>query len=989
MVEFRLLGPVEAVADGAPLALGGVRARSLLSMLLFSANHLVPLERIAAGVWEEPPRSAPSNLRGYVAALRRVLPQLDGGCRLVGRSGGYLIRVEPGELDLAVFERLAGEGRRALAAGDAVAANTSLAGALRLWRGDVCADLGLGPGADGVLTRLRELRSLVVEDSVEARIALGDHRELVGEIRQLLVRYPLRERLWCQLLTALHRSGRQGEALAAYGEARTVLRDELGLEPGEQLRAAHQLVLRGEPAAAGAPIDPVPLDRPGPICQLPPDNPDFTGYQVLTKEVAEALTAGSDRLPVVAVHGVAGAGKTALAVQVAHQVSAAFPDGQLYVHLGGGGPAPRDSAVLLAELLHSLGVAASALPETVQARAALYRQRLAGRRILVVLDDAAGTGQVRHLLPGTPGSAVLVTGRSRLAGLPGARLVELSTMDPADAQRLLTRLAGRDRVAAEPEAARRLLAQCGWLPLALQIVGARLSAWSDAPLASLADRLADERCRLDELVVADLDVRASISVSLRGLDPETHRAFRLLGLVRAPTFPAWVPAELLGQADPLTSRHAETLSEAQLLRVVSGDAACQPRYRMHDLVRLYATELVQADPPPHRLAALERLLAGWTLRARQAAAALPAACLLPDRAQTRLSGHIPTVLSGVPTESAAALDWFAAEAGGLVSAVEAAVEAGLVRQAGELAGLLEGGWQFHGLGEEWRRVRGLVRQAALDAGEHWTAARCDRSLGDMWVDRGRLAEASRHYLAARTALAELGDEHEAACCDFGLAFCELTRGEAGSAVGRATAALAVFRAAGDRHAEGLTLRILGVALDLAGEPVLAERTQAAALRLVRELGQPLNEATLRCSMALRENRHDRPAAALEHLLAARPTIQRAGQRTGLAYLEFAVGDTLRRLGRTCEAWEPLRRALAVFEQLGEERGTALTCLALGRLELTRDRPRPALRWLGRSRRLLATAGVRTVRAELTEAYAETLERLGRPAAAELARRLEG
>jgi DNA-binding SARP family transcriptional activator len=594
-VRYELLGPVLAWRDGEPVQVGGRVQRSVLAVLLLSANRVVSGERLYRLVWgERQPATVRAQLHAAVSGLRKGL----GADRIVHQSDGYLIRVEPGQLDLDEFEAAMAAGRpeRALA----------------LWKGDP-----LGGVSDELAAAerpaLEERWLSAFEAHTEMLLDAGRHQEQLVELRRLVDRYPLREQLRGQLMRCLHRSGRTAEALAAFDDCRRQLAAELGIEPGPGLSALHQQILRDTPAPA-RPSSPVPA-------QLPAGVADFTGR---TAEVARlsGLLAGPDRpgnaVPVVVVAGPGGVGKTALAVHTAHLLAGRFDGGQLHVDLHGGGSAPAAPAEVLERLLVAIGVPAHAVPACLEERADLYRSHLAGRRVLVLLDDAAGEAQVRPLLPGSARCAVVVTSRSRLSSLEGAHRLDLDVLDTGPAVALLGGIAGRERVGAEPAAAADIVALCDRLPLAVRIAGARLAARPHGSLADLRDRLRDPRRRLDELAVGDLRVRASIELSYRSLPAPARCALRLLAVLAVPDFPAWAVAVLLDTGQAEAEDLIDTLLEAGLVTAVG------TRYRIRDLVRLYAHERAMAEDSAQTWhAALSRMLGMWLHRAGPTGRSVP------------------------------------------------------------------------------------------------------------------------------------------------------------------------------------------------------------------------------------------------------------------------------------------------------------------------------------------------------------------------------
>ncbi len=465
-MDYRILGPLTACQDGRPLALGSPKQRNLLAALLLSRNTVVPVDRLVDILWDDaPPKTALTALHGLVCQLRRGLSGCGAGPVIVTRPPGYLIEIAPGQLDLDEFERLAGLGRSALSAGLPAEASGHFSAALALWSGPA---LG-GVTADRLLrtegARLEERRLAVLEDRIDADLAAGQHAELVPELASLVAGHPLRERLRGQQMIALHRAGRRADALAGYRAARALLVDQLGLEPGEELRKLERAILLDDPALA-APRD-APAHVPRAPAQLPPGAADFTGRAALLAELCDRVGGGGSDAgtapAVAAISGKPGVGKTATAVHVGHLLRERFPDGQLYVNLHGTEARRLDPAAVLEEWLRVLGVPPEAIPADAEARARMYRGRVAGRCVLVLLDDAADEAQVRPLLPGTGGCSVLVTSRRRLAGLESASFVTLPPLEQSEAVELLGRVAGSGRAAAEPAAARAIAERCGRL----------------------------------------------------------------------------------------------------------------------------------------------------------------------------------------------------------------------------------------------------------------------------------------------------------------------------------------------------------------------------------------------------------------------------------------------------------------------------------------------------------------------------------------------
>ncbi|GIJ62174.1 AfsR/SARP family transcriptional regulator [Virgisporangium aurantiacum] len=564
----------------------------MLAALLLNANQPVTPEIMIDHIWEEPPKAARTVLQSLVLRLRRAFGEHEVICT---RESGYLIEVSPGELDVNDARQLLAAAETAREVRDAAAERAHLATVLDLWRGPALADVPSTFLQSGDAVRLQELWFTALTRRIDLDLTFGRQAELVGELRKLTRVHPLREHLWAQLMTALYRCSRQAESLAVYQEVRQVLASDLGIEPGSELQELHQAILLGEPGLTQPTVpEPAapPVDSWRDLCQLPPMVGDFVGREVDHDTLVEQL-AGDSRTGPVVIWGMPGMGKTALAVHVAHSLRRAFPDGQWYVPLQNNAPSATghpDLSEILAELLLVSGVPRSAIPCDLQTRASVWRSRLADRQVLLVLDDASTIDQITPLLPGTSTAAVLVTSRSALSSLPGAFHHRLHQLDLADSVAMLSRIVGERRVDAEPEAARRIATLCAGLPLALRILGARLATQPKQQLIGMADRMLDQQRRLDELSTSGLTVRAELRSSYRALDPDTQRAFRSLGLLGKGDFAARTIGALAGDSDG--QRLVEQLTTAGLLEPTAADATGEPHYRLHDLVAIYAQELV-------------------------------------------------------------------------------------------------------------------------------------------------------------------------------------------------------------------------------------------------------------------------------------------------------------------------------------------------------------------------------------------------------------
>lgn len=586
-------------------------------MLLLHNNRPVHRDDLIRGVWHEPPRSASNVVQNYISRLRRVLdprhPARSARGLLVSAHGGYALRSSTDSIDVAAFDQLLGRARRMRERGEPAGAVAALSEALALWRGAAFAGIR-GPYVEAERDRLAELRLATVETRLEIELSLGHHAELVAEVTHLAAEHPLRERMQELLMLTLYGSGRQAEALAAFDIVRRRLIDELGVDPGPGLEETHRRVLSRDPDLPMAARETTTLVPPGRRpAQLPADIGDFTGRSGECARIVDQLGLERDGrdgyagIKLVGVTGTGGVGKTALAVHAAHQVRRHYPDGQVFVQLGGTTDRPTPPHEILGRLLLDLGAGASDVPSDPLHRIAGYRSRIAGRRMLLVLDDARDAGQIRPLLPGTAGCAIVVTSRSSLADLDGMRCVPVPTMSDADAAELIRRVVGRDRVAAEPEAVAEIVRWCAGLPLALRIAAARLAGRPGWRITTLADLLRDETRRLDELSVGDLAVRDCIRRSLAVLGARTVRpevdlewVFWLVGSLDAAPVGPKVVAALADVPCAVIRPALEALVDAHLLESVAPE-----RYRMNDLVRLFArSESGHVDECPRRACAV-------------------------------------------------------------------------------------------------------------------------------------------------------------------------------------------------------------------------------------------------------------------------------------------------------------------------------------------------------------------------------------------------
>ncbi|MFJ8471845.1 BTAD domain-containing putative transcriptional regulator [Kitasatospora sp. NPDC094011] len=669
-MRFQVLGPVQAWLDGKELILGSPQQQAVLTTLLLHSGRPVTTQDLVDALWgDRPPAQAVAALRTYVSRLRSVIEPRREVRRpaelLVSVADGYALRI-PGEaLDLSVFDRLSAEAATARTSGNKHEAHRLLVEALDLFSGRPLTGIP-GPYADAQRLRLTERHVAATEELCAAALDVGLHAEIVGELNNLTTEHPLRERLRELLMLALYRCGRQAEALGVYTDTRKLLIEELGVEPGVGLSSMHNRILAADPTLA-VPVVPTsavhedsPAAPPAPA-QLPADVSDFSGRSELVGDLSTVLmNATGQAVVVTSLAGIGGVGKTTLAVHVAHRVRAEFPDGQLYVDLRGAGASPADPVVVLGDFLHALGVSDG--PDSLEQRAALYRSLLASRRMLILLDNARDAEQIRPLIPGVSGCAVLATSRSRLAGIPGAQLFDVEELTPEEALALFSAIVGDHRVAAEPEAAIKVITACGFLPLAVRIAAARLASRPRWSVSDLARRLADQRRRLDELQLGNLAVETTIGLGYGQLSTAEARAFRLLALIDSPDVPLSAAAALLGVDEDTAEDLAEGLVEANML-----ECFAPGRYRYHDLLRLYAQrQNERIGDADEREQALQRLFDLLVPTVRNAAQAIE-----PDDTEPEPITALTSPGLALPT-SQSAQDWLRAEGALMLSAVEAA-----------------------------------------------------------------------------------------------------------------------------------------------------------------------------------------------------------------------------------------------------------------------------------------------------------------------------
>ncbi|MEV4050122.1 BTAD domain-containing putative transcriptional regulator [Amycolatopsis sp. NPDC049688] len=908
--RFGILGPLHVTNGGRPLKPAAPRQRALLAALLVRTPQPVGLGALVEALWgERPPASAVANVHTYVSRLRRDFAGIGLRDLLVTDGGGYRLRIDPGRLDTRIFEATADAARTALAAGDAGKAVTLWEQAWTTWRGEPLEDVPCAGWLEVEVARLQQTAAAAREDFADARLAAAQYRTLIPELAALVRQQPLREGLWQRLMLAQHRAGRRAEALDTYRALRDVLVEALGVEPCDAVRELHERVLRGEGPEDGDAVRPM---------QLPPDIDDFTGRAAETAELHRLLTRPS-RSVVTAITGKAGVGKTALAVRVAHEAGEHFTGGQLYVRLGGPGSSPREPATVLATLLTAFGVHPHAVPADLEARAALYRSQLAARRVLIVLDDVASMAQIRPLLPGSPGSAVLVTSRGQLVG---AHTVHLDVLGADESVRLLASIAGPARMAAEPDAAAAVARYCGNLPLALRIAASRLARRGQWTVGRLAARLADEGTRLNELRIDDLEARAGLAWSYEALDAVQQRAFRLLGLLDVPDFPAWVVAALLETGLPAAEDILDSLVDVHLVEV-SGTG----RYRFHDLLRVFARERANAvDPPAERAAALHRAFGAWLGLAVRAESGLPCRFL-----KVRLTAGL-----GAPFDDRTAgelladpLAWLDAERDALVAVLEQALALDMTTLACDTACALTTLFDLRSHYDLWEHTHRLALAAAIRTGARRSRAILHQGLGALAFYRDRYGEANEHFGQAQELFAEIGESRGHAYASLGLGSVHLFHGAHAEAAAELEQARGTFDRCADTAGAAFALQALGIVHRTEGRLGEAARCLGSALTAFRALGSRYGQACALFSLGLHHKARGDRDATERALTEAIELFHAASCPRDEALALHVLAATCAEQGDADRASSLMSRSLAVFSPDDESADKASVLYSLG------------------------------------------------------------
>jgi len=901
-ISIDVLGPLRIHRAGVPVDVSAAMTQRMLALLIARgarAGEAIHIDALADAMWEgHPPRTARKTLQVYAHRLRRAL---GGEDRIEFTAGGYRLRVYPEELDAQRFERLSAEAGQAQAAGEPARAANLLDEALELWHGEAYSGIDGLPAVEAERRRLEESRLGAVEARLAIGLELGHHNELLGRLRAVVSDHPFREGLRALLMQALYRAGRRAEALELYRETHQLLVEELGVEPMAELQRLHARMLSSDPE-----LD-LTTARPPRRRFLPHDVTDFVGRRLdldwLDARLDETQAA---TVIITAIAGAAGIGKTALAVRWAHRAASSFPDGQFYVNLRGydNGPPLRAFEALI-HLLRLLGVQGERLPVDEAAAAAMFRSLLAGRKALVLLDNARTAEQIRPLLPGDPGCLVVVTSREKLSGLiatEGAQRLTLGLLANNEAITLLRNIIGGDRVDADPEAAARLADLCGYLPLALRIAATHLADRPGEPIAGYVAELA-RGSRFRALDLPDDEHRGLPAVFEQSYSvlPEAHRrAFRWLSLVPGHDFTAAAAVALLDLPEPETLSILDGLTSCHLLEQHEPG-----RYSFHDLIGEFARFLMRngGEPATEPRARLLDYL-------RRAAAVFDSV-FAPGRTADDPSAGEPQV-----TE-AEAVRWMETERANLIAAVATASAAGLPEVASGIAKSLYVSFYYTGNTGEWISTF----ECALDAVDQTTDLDSKvfllNGLGQAYSRAGEWEKALRVQKEAVLGRLALGDEVGMARTRCNLATTQFRQGLYLEALAELEPALELLSRKGEQLTEAfIRATVLASVLNRLGRHEEAEQHLLKSIEIFRARGDSFALGRAIINLGHTARLLGRNEDSLGHLTEGLASATEAGDRNAEAFMLLRLAETLHDMGRHDESLERSRAALVVLRELG-------------------------------------------------------------------------
>ncbi|WP_433501502.1 AfsR/SARP family transcriptional regulator [Sphaerimonospora sp. CA-214678] len=976
----------------------------VLAMLGLNVNSVTSMDQLIEAVWGEyPPLTARGQVQVCISEIRKLLTRAGYPRAVRTLNPGYVLELGEADLDSLAFTSRIAAVKKQIDAGHAAGAVAGLQAALALWRGDAL----VGVQSDLVqrtATALDEKRLVAVEEYMRLRLELGPQEELISELLALAAKHPLRERLHGFLMRALYKSGRQADALKAYQRVRATLVEQMGIEPGQELQDLHRAILVQDaslhaprttgarhgntqagdtefasarsggtsgsaqsggtsastpPDAGGGPDDHAQgaRSRRGmlawtPPRQLPASIADFTGRSAEIAEIRRLLVTGRNvefagyAMPIVAISGRGGVGKSTLAIRAAHEIHDSFEDGVLYAELRGLTSSEQISTQL-ARFLRALGVPGPAIPDGAGERMELYRSCLSAKHVLVVLDDVLDEDQIRPLLPGSPTCAVITTSRNKLTGLPGAHHVAVEALDAAESFDMLTKILGSERVLAEEPAARELYRLCDGLPLALRISGARLVSRKRWPIGRLVDRMRDEVRRLDELEHRGWELRSSIGLTYRSLDGSAKRLFRLLSMLQAPDVPSWAAAALLDTDVASAEDVLERLIDAHVLQSVDHPNARHLRYRFHDLIQVYARErLAETETPGERAAALSRALGAWLG--------------LAEVAHRKEYGGDYTLIHGAaprwrpPDADLAAMvgdpaEWWDGERSALVAAVHQAAEAGLDELCWDLALTCVTLFEARAYLDDWWEVAHTAREAALRAGNPTGVAAMAYSIGTLHMFQGRLAEAEESFLTAVKLFEAGGDEHGLALVLRNAANVDGLRGNDDEMIAKYDRALKLLREVGDHVGAAHVMRTQAKHWLRLGHTDRAHALLEQALETCREVGCVRVEAQVLHSFAELHLMTGELDLARQELYQVLRVVRDGGDRIGEAHALYSLGLVRYREGRLDNAETTMAHTLELARSTGERMIEAKAGYTLGEIALARGNNASGVRHIEKAR----------------------------------------
>jgi DNA-binding SARP family transcriptional activator len=943
--EFCLLGPLVVRCGGVPVPVRPGKQRAVLALLLLNPGQVVAQDEIAEALWGfAPPPSARVTVRNYVSRLRQAL-QDTGRDRISTEPRGYAISLDADELDITRFEVLAATAQSAIQSSSWERAATQARSALALWRGEPLADVGSEVLTAREVPRLAEARLQALEARIDADVHLGRQAGVIAELQRLVATHPLREHLHSLLMLAFYRCGRQAEALAAYQSARGILIEELGTEPAAELRELHQRILRGDadpiqaagrghgvsagdgpaarrsqPAGPGFRTSPVPR-------QLPAAGAHFVGRETelsVLMSLAERAASGPGEdgtgrrprlvpgsVPIVAIGGTAGVGKTALALHFAHLVADRFSDGQLYLNLRGFDPSvePLPPSAAVRSFLDGLNVPPEQIPASLDAQTGLYRSMLAGRQMLIVLDNAASADQVRSLLPGAGHCLVVVTSRRQLtalAALEGASSVTLDVLIDSEAYELLAARLGADRLASDPAATAELITECARLPLALSVAAARAQGRPQFSLAAVASELRDARGRLDALDggEASINVRAVFSWSYHQLPPASARMFSLLGLHPGPDITVAAAASLAAVPHAQAGQALGQLTTACLLTEhVPG------RFAFHDLLRAYAAEGAAAtENEDQRQDAIGRLADHYLQSARAADQAI-----YPARPPVAIPGPQPGTQPETFSSHAQALDWFDREHYVLRAVISLAAAADLHACAWQLPWAMETFFYRRAHWHDWAVTQIIALTAARRIGDRDGEAHAHRGIANANIENGSHEEGLRHLALALRLREKTGDLAGQARIHLDMARSAVFQQRYDDYLNHARRGLELSRSVHDHWGEGNALSEVAWALALLGHYEQAIAGCQEALRLYRQVGSRPHEGQVWDTLGFAHHHLGHHAKAAACYRRAVQILDDHGYLYNKAVTLTWAGEAYRAAGDAQAAREAWRQALAILK----------------------------------------------------------------------------